>query len=227
MSGEKPVYLLAGKDSNLTRIVGCCREALQSCGKEAPAVAYIGTASGDDRAFFLMIRKILLKAGAGSVAMPHLATDKADAEAAKKLLNGCDAVFITGGEVEDGIYWLKKHGLDEYLQKLYRDGKLFFGMSAGSIMMGKSWVRWDVPGDNSTAEPFDCLGFVPAVFDAHAEDEDWAELKTLLRLMGPGSEGRGLSTGCMLRMDSTGNYEDLRVKSLLFRNEDGIIRRQS
>ena len=227
MSGEKPVYLLAGKDASRDRIVGCCREVLQSCGKEAPAVVYIGTASGDDRAFFMMVRMMLLKAGAGSVVMPKLATGKADVGAAKKLLDSCDAVFITGGEVEDGMYWLKKHGLDEYLQKLYREGKLFFGMSAGSIMMGKSWVRWDVPGNDTTAKQFDCLGLVPAVFDAHAEDEDWVELKTLLRLMGPGSEGRGLSTGCMLRMDSTGSFEDLRVKSLLFRNEDGIIRRKS
>lgn len=200
-----------------------CRTALGACAAASPKVAYIGTASGDSKPFFGFIRRAILKAGAGEVRLLPLASKKADAAAARGYLEDCDAVFITGGEVWDGMYWLDFHGLTGFLRELFAAGKLFFGMSAGSIMMGQHWVKWEKEDDDSTASLFDCLGLVPHTFDTHAEDEDWKELKCGLRLMGDGAEGHGIPSGGMLRADSAGGIYAIEKQPLLFRSRGGTI----
>jgi len=120
------------------------------------------------------------KAGAGKVTLVPIAGKCADTGAAKQMLSDADCIFLSGGEVEDGTVSLKKDGLDIFLTELYNSGKPFFEVSAGCIMMGSNWVRWDVENDDSTASLFDCLNFVPMTFDTHCENEDWKELPAAL-----------------------------------------------
>ena len=97
------------------------------------------------------------------------------------------------------------------------------GVSAGAIMLGRHWTHWDVEGDDGAARLFPCLGFVPFVFDAHGEKEDWAELKCTLRLLGPGAVGHGLSAGGFYSADARGGFTVIRKDPALFRNDGGII----
>jgi len=222
---KKSAFLIAGgippRRDSLER---CCAAALAGCGEPSPRVAYIGTASGDSRMFFASMRAVLKKAGAGDVDFIRLCGKKPDADA-KERLAACGAVFISGGEVEDGIRVLRERGLCDFLRELYGEGKTFFGLSAGTIMMGQRWVKWELPDDRGPSSLFDCLGLVPMTFDTHAEDEDWPELKEALRLMGPGAEGRGLPSGCMVRAEPDGSLFEAEGKMLAFRNEDGVVRR--
>ena len=57
-----------------------------------------------------------------------------------------------------------------------------FGISAGSVMLARDWVRFP-DDDDSKAEIFECIGAVPFCVDAHSEDDDWSELRTLLALL--------------------------------------------
>jgi cyanophycinase len=224
MSERKPLYLLAGGNFGNTRsMIPSLARALGECG-EKPRVAYIGTASGDNVIFFTMLRSLLKEAGAAQVALVRLAKNKADITAARQALERADAIFISGGEVDDGMRWLNQHGLAGFIKELYDRGKLFFGLSAGSIMMGTHWVRWEDPKDDATAELFDCLGFVPTTFDTHAEDEDWKELKAALRLQGPGAKGFGIPRGGMVVVDSQGNM-DAEIPLLRYENNGGEVQR--
>jgi hypothetical protein len=119
--------------------------------------------------------------------------------------------------------WLKKHDLCGFLKELYASGKRFMGLSAGVIMMGTHWVRWDVPGDDNTARLFPCLGIIPALFDVHGESEDWAELKAALKLLGSGSRGYALPGGCAISADSRGTLVNLEKEYLVFANDGGQI----
>jgi len=193
-------------------------------GIEKPLVAYIGTANGDNFAFFQMMKAMLKKAGAGKVVFVHLAKENPNLDAAKNALAGADVIFLSGGEVEDGMNWLNKHELTGFLKELYRTGKRFMGVSAGVIMMGTHWVHWDVEGDDNTARLFDCLAFTPRLFDVHGEDEDWVELKTALKLSGPGSRGYGLPGGSMISADSRGTLVNLEKEYLVFLNDEGRLR---
>jgi peptidase E len=225
MSNENPAFLLAGgRPRDPAAMVRSLARALGTCGSTTPKVAYVGTANGDSLAFFTAMKGLLVQAGAADVALVRLAKPTASAKAAREMLKSSDAIFISGGEVEDGMTGLSQHGLVEYFRELYSGGKLFIGMSAGSIMMGSHWVHWDDENDDATARLFDCLGFVPTVFDTHAEDEDWKEIKVALRLLGPGSKGYGIRREGMITGNSQGTLVNLEKELICFVNRDGEVR---
>lgn len=218
------VFLIAGGPSYdqelLTRDL---KLTLRSAGKENPAVACVGTANRDNADFFQRMKRSLLDAGAKEVLLTPIVGESADLDAAKRILSDADVIFLTGGEVEDGIQGLKTTGLDTLLTELFHDGRQFVGISAGSIMMGQHWVHWDVEGNDDTASLFDCLGFVPMTFDAHGEAEDWRELKCALGLLGFGSRGYGLSSGGFFCADSEGNLRSFRNDPKIFYNSKGQV----
>lgn len=219
-------FLIAGgPGSGRAALINYMKLGLADCGKVSPRVVYIGAASGDSRPFFTSIAALLRSAGAGEVEMPRTASKRADSEAAKAAIQAADAVFITGGEVEDGMKWVKYHGLDEVMRAKFEAGTPFMGLSAGSIMMGEHWCHWDREGDDSTASLFDCLSFVPHTFDTHAEDEDWCELKAALRLLGDGAEGCGIPSRGMVVAYSDGRLENVGDVRLTFANHGGMIER--
>ena len=199
------------------------RTALGACEKPSPKVAYVGTANGDNKLFFQFLKRPMVKAGAGQVLLVPIAGKRADTQAAKQILSEADCVFLSGGEVEDGIVPLKKTGLDIFLTELYNRGKPFFGVSAGCIMMERNWVHWEAGNDDGTASLFDCLNFVPMTFDTHCENEDWKELKCALRLMGTDAQGYGLSTNGFYAADSDGLLVSFRNAPAVFRNQGGTI----
>ncbi|MCL2884917.1 MAG: Type 1 glutamine amidotransferase-like domain-containing protein [Oscillospiraceae bacterium] len=218
------VYLIpGGHPPNFKQMTEDLGTALAACGKPHPAIAYVGTASGDNPLFFRLMKKQLTNAGAGAVTLAPLAGWRANPDAAKKILSEADGVFLSGGEVEDGIVALKKAGIDGLLTEMYHGGKPFFGVSAGCIMMGAHWVHWDAENDDSTASLFDCLHFVPLTFDTHCENEGWKELKCALRLMGDGAAGYGLSTGGFYTADGEGHLTSARNTPAVFHNSGGKI----
>ena len=217
-------YLIAGgPGSDPKEITERLRRAIVACGADAPAIAYIGTAMQDSKRFFDYVEPLLRAAGASSIDAIPLAADDADVEDAKRRLESADAVFITGGEPADGMYWLERHGLVGFLRRLFADGKLFFGISAGCIMMGAHWFRLADPDDAASAELIDCLGLVPTVFDAHGEDEDWCDLRLLLGLMGPGAQGYGLPRDGASYADRAGRLVDFEDRMPLFANLGGRV----
>ena len=225
---EKTAYLLAGgPSSDPNQMTEDFRTILRTIEKPDPSVAYIGTANHENEAFFQRISAPISEAGAGNVIMVPVLSENADINEAKRILSEADAVFLSGGEVEDGMSGLKKSGLDVFLRELFDGGKLFFGISAGSIMLGSCWVHWDTENDDSTSSLFPCLGFIPMVFDAHGENEDWQELKCALRLLGRDSEGYGLSSGGFYSAGSTGSFSSYRNGPEIFHNTGtDIIRKR-
>jgi cyanophycinase-like exopeptidase len=172
---------------------------------------------------------LLFRAGAETVDFVRLARDIIDADSAGETLSRADVIFFSGGEVEDGMDWINKHRLAGLLKDLYLNGRQFIGISAGAIMIGSHWVKWRIPENDDTAELFDCLGLVPEIFDTHAEDEDWVELKAALRLRGEGALGYGLPRGGVISADSRGNLINIVNKYLTFIYKNGafVVRERS
>ena len=195
MSALKPVYLLGGGPgadrSNLRRVL---RLAFAETGQPAPDIAYVGAASGDDRGFFRMIAGYLRAAGSGEVRLAPMAGRGADLDEARDALTSAALVFISGGDVEEGVRVLQTQRMMPLLTRLHKSGVPFLGVSAGSIMLARQWVRWRDDDDDSTAEAFACLGFAPVLCDAHGEEDDWHELKMLLRVVGNDAVGYGIPT---------------------------------
>jgi peptidase E len=177
-------------------------------GMARPSVAYVGAASGDNRFFFIWIAGLLKKAGAGPVRLAALASRRSDPDKARAILRESDLVFVSGGDVEVGMGVMEKSGAGKLLKDLHRSGKPFIGLSAGSIMLARRWVRWSDPDDDGTAEDFPCLGLAPLLCDTHAEKEDWEELGMLLRLT-RAAVGYGIPAGAALRVAADGSLSAL------------------
>lgn len=177
--------------------------------KPRPEMAYIGAASGDDKTFFGFIGNMIKSGGDCTIKQVLLSSPKADINLAKQILQNSDAIFMSGGDVEAGMQVLQERQLVSFIQELSATGKLFFGASAGSIMLAEKWVRWTDPEDDSSAELFPCLGIAPVICDTHAEKDDWEELKWALKLEKAGVTGYGIPTGSCLKITPNHRLETL------------------
>jgi peptidase E len=218
---KKPVYLLAGgRGSSYATIY---KEVLKEILAPQAVVAYVGAANNDDERFYKFMGDEIIKSGNCTLRNAALASPKADVDKAREILQQADAVFMSGGDVEAGIQVVESRKLTSFFRELYEQGKVFFGVSAGSIMLAKEWVRWEDPNDDASAGIFPCLDIAPVLVDTHAEDNDWEELKVALKLGGPGGTGYGIPTGACLKV-----YPDRRVEALArpvarFVNRDGEV----
>lgn len=209
MINQKPVYLLAGGRGGRRRTPDPLIQAVfRETGLASPTVAYVGTASDDDAGFFTYMAEFLRQAGARQVNHARICSEGA-LKKAQDILKVADAVFISGGDVDIGMRVLEEKNMIEFLAKLYGKGTLFFGFSAGSIILAKEWVRWRDPDDDSTAELFPCLGLAPVICDTHDEQGDWKELKAALKLGKDNTIGYGIVSGAAIKVFPNGKIEAL------------------
>jgi cyanophycinase-like exopeptidase len=172
-------------------------------------VGYVGTANDDDTRFLGFMAREMQEAGAGKVGHALITPRNADLKKAQNILVSADIIFVGGGDVERGMEVLQEKGMVDFLLGLYQQGKPFFGVSAGSIMLAKEWIRWRDPDDDATAEIFLCLGVAPVICDTHAEEDDWEELKALLELKPDKAEGYGITSGSAIKVFPDGKVEAL------------------
>jgi peptidase E len=207
---NKPVFLLAGGRGQRGASPDPLLQAVfKECGIPEPSVAYVGAANEDSSQFFGFITSAFKEAGAGKITHALTVPKKADLNKARDILEAADIIFISGGDVEAGMDVLREKELTSFFTGLASRGKPFFGLSAGTIMLAREWVRWRDPDDDSTAEIFPCLGIAPVVCDTHAEGDDWEELKALLKLEKDGTKGYGLPSGYGIKVFPDGRVEAL------------------
>ena len=202
------VHLVGGGPGTLLALRRHYKSALGTLGQrpKPPVVAYVGTASDDNRGFFAMIRAGL-SATPSRVVLARLASPRAPIREARTLLEECDMVFVSGGDVDHGMKVLQDKGMVETLRALAQRGKPMFGISAGSLMLSREWVRFP-DDDEARAEIFPCLGIAPVHCDAHSEGDGWSELRVLVRLLHERGDrepvGYGLTRKGALRVDIGG-----------------------
>jgi cyanophycinase-like exopeptidase len=228
MSSLKPVFLFAGgRPRNAQTLNPLFREVFKESGKISPTIAYVGVASDDSKSFFLMMATFLKGAGAGKIRHAIISPEKANLKKAQDIINSADIVYISGGDVEHGMQVLRKKNLIDFLVELYRQGKPFFGMSAGSIMLAKEWIRWRDPEDNATAEIFPCMGIAPVICDTHGEQDGWEELQDLLKLEQDNIKGYGIVSGNAIKVYPDGRIEALGGAIHQYTKQDGKIERMT
>ena len=222
----KPVYLLAGgRGGDRKKMTAIIRSVFKETGKPSPKVAYIGAATDDNLLFYKMMTLPLTAAGAGEVKRVVLASKKADIPKAKAILEDADVIYFGGGDVERGMQVLEEKNMVGFLQDLVRQDKVIFGISAGSIMLAKEWVRWKNPDDDDSVEIFPCLNIAPVVCDTHAEEDDWEELKTLLKIAPADMTGYGIPSDAAIIVLPDGKVEALGAPVVRFTRRGKEVRR--
>jgi peptidase E len=220
-----PIFLLAGGRGMKMRKGPdpLLQEVFRRVGCRRPTVAYVGAASSDRTEFRLWIASLLQRAGAGAVTLAPLCGRRGDAEKAKTVIESSDLVFLSGGDVEEGMQVLDEKGMVTVLRRLHRAGKLFCGMSAGSIMLSQRWVRWKDPADDTSSERFDCLGLAPILCDTHGEEDGWEELQVLLALSPNGTIGYGIVSGTAVVVEPDGTVSALGGEVDRFQKRSGTV----
>ena len=189
-----------------------------------PAVAYIGAASGDDMPFLQWAARWLVAAGAGATRLvPTVNPPTRDADEWRKRLEPFPIIFINGGDVDEGMNRLTDCGLADALPTLQAEGVRFLGLSAGSIMLAREWIRWTDPDDPDSAERFSCLGLAPILCDTHAEEDDWEELHALLKQQPVGAVGYGIPSAGALWIESETAVRALGCPAPRFRRDHGNV----
>lgn len=203
--------LFGGGPGSLLALRKHYRAALSEVASSDPLVAYVGAASSDNAAFFTMIRGGLA-AGSGQMRMVKLASPRASASEARDLLEAADLVFVSGGDVELGMKILEERDVASTMRRLAREGKPMFGISAGSIMLAREWVRFSEQ-DDGPGEIFACLGIAPVHVDAHDEEDGWGELRALIGLLAERGDrspvGYGLTKKGGLRVEVDGAHIEM------------------
>jgi peptidase E len=226
MAGTKPlpIHLMAGGPGSLKKAADpTLVRIIESTGVKNPAIAYIGAASGDNRRFFGFISEYLKKAGAGEILLAPL-SGRPDIKKARAIIGSADLIFVSGGDVEAGMDVLDKTGISAFLRAMHAAGRRIMGVSAGSIMLARQWVRWRVPDDDGSAEAFPCLGLAPVLCDTHGEEDAWEELHALINLLPDGEKGYGLRTGATISVDWKGNIKLVAGTVDVFTKKRGKIR---
>jgi cyanophycinase-like exopeptidase len=174
---------------------------VERLGKARPRIAYVGAAANDSPVFAAMVQAMVFGPQARVVNL-KLSRRKVSTTTIRAELADVDLVFFTGGDVARAMELIDERALGPYLRQLATEGKPMEGISAGAILLGRHWVRF--PGDDDArAEPFPCLGIVPASFDTHAERDEWHELRVLARLLAASDEREvfGIPSGACARWD--------------------------
>jgi peptidase E len=219
----QPVLLLAGGPGRSPAFGPLLQPFFADLPPE-PAIAYIGAASGDDNPFLRWATSWLNAAGAGAVRLiPTVNPPTRDPAEWRRLLDPFPIIFINGGDVEEGMALLDQCNLSNTLRELQAEGIRFLGLSAGSIMLSREWVRWQDPEDPESAERFPCLGIAPVFCDTHAEEDEWEELRALLTLQAPGAIGYGIPSDGALWVESAHKVQPLSKPAPVFRRETGGI----
>jgi len=227
-SKRGPLFLVAGGSSPVTTRGPdpLVRLAIQRTGLYRPRVAYIGAASGDDPTIRERNVVMLKKAGAGLVTLAPLCR-RVNAPRAALIVESSNLVFLSGGDVQAGMDVLHERGMVPFLRQVYRAGMPFLGVSAGSIMLSRSWVKWNDPDDEG-AELFPCLGLARICCDAHGEKDGWGELKVMLALRPTGTSGYGIVSGSAIVVEPDGSLSALGGEVHVFkRRKAGVVQVES
>jgi cyanophycinase-like exopeptidase len=221
-----PLYLIAGGTESVPdRVV---QAALRMTGISRPRVAYIGVASADSAALRRRYDARLRKAGAGLVLPVPLCGRLGNARRAARAIESADVVFFSGGDVEAGMRVLEARGIVPFLRSAHRSGRPFIGVSAGSIMLCRSWIRWPDPRDEASAELFPCLGLSRIICDTHGEGDGWSELKAALTRRPVGATGYGIVSGSAVIVEPDGTVSSFGGEVHVFkRRKSGIAQVRS
>jgi cyanophycinase-like exopeptidase len=221
-----PIYLLAGgpgaKRQSPDPIL---QMALRELGKTKPTVAYIGAAHGDSLMFFLFIKRLITAAGAGKVELVPLVKKKSDIEKAQSIIQSADCIFVSGGDVKEGMRVLTERSVIALIKKRYNEGALIIGVSAGSIMLAKQWIDWPDENNEASAELFPCMNIAPVLCDTHGEEDEWNELHSLVHLTEGDQIGYGIPSGGAMRISPDGVVEAISMPLFRIEQRGGKIAR--
>ncbi|ATG53192.1 peptidase E [Brachybacterium vulturis] len=154
-----------------------------------PRICNIGTASGDDKGFQRDMEEAAREAG---YVLHHLSLfPQPNVEDIEDYLRGFDVLWVNGGSVVNLLAVWRAHGLPEILRRLWQDGVVLAGISAGSLCWFEGGVTDSFGPELRPVR--DGLGFLPGANGVHMDSEQ-RRRPLLYELVAAGTLGSALCT---------------------------------
>jgi peptidase E len=200
----QPLYLLADSQLLFRRDRGSAfLDGVRARLPRSPSAAYVGASNGDNPELYTVFTAAMEGLGITRTRMIPSAPTIAD----EAFLATADLVLLAGGDVEQGWRAMDASGVRKLLLRRHREGAMLIGVSAGAVQLGM--LGW-AAGDPSPERTFQTFGLVPFVIDAHAEAEDWPELRRVVRDRRGAVRGLGIPRGGGLVLHPDGAIEAVR-----------------
>lgn len=145
-------------DERLIRLIGV----------KQPRIGYISSAPDPQRAYFKLKRSYYARMGAELVV--YFDSESKDIESDMKILAGCDAIHLSGGNTFTFLGWLRSRGIMPLLRSYAAEDRgVLIGVSAGAILMTPTVETAALCGDERPAEfkDVEALGLVDFYFWPH------------------------------------------------------------
>jgi hypothetical protein len=99
----------------------------------------------------------------------------------------------------------EQNGLKDVISRKRYEGSTLVGVSAGAMQLGLGSLARD-----EQPKTLNLFGFAPFFVGAHAEDDEWFDLRVLVNLAQPGVRGVGIPTGGGAIYGADGTLEPIR-----------------
>jgi peptidase E len=214
---SKPVYLLADSQllfwkENDRWFSQRIREDMEP---KRDRAAYIGASNGDDVQFYEMFRAAMEMIGLSQCRMIPSRPSGED----MTFLEEAGLVLLSGGDVERGWRTLEENGVRDMILRKRYDGTVMVGVSAGAVQLGLGALT-----QATQPQKLETLRFAPFFIGAHDENQDWWDLRALVKLAQNDVRAVGIPAGAGAIYHYDGTLEPIRKVLVELLKEEGKIK---
>jgi hypothetical protein len=199
----KPLYLLADSQlffwkSENDSLAERLRADLDTTN---PKAAYVGASNSDQPEFYSLFQAAMESMGISNCRAVPSQPSREDIS----FLENADLIVLSGGDVERGWRTFEQNGLKELLPRKRFDGAILMGVSAGAVQLGLGHLS-----NAAQPKPLEMFRFAPFYVGAHDEENDWWDLRALVKLSQSDVRGIGIPAGGGAVYQSDGTLEPIR-----------------
>lgn len=181
--------------------------------------AYIGASNGDNPQFYQMFQNAMNAIEIFNCRHITAQASQTDLD----YLGHADIILLSGGDVHLG--WQTLREFAPTLAKARKNGAVIIGTSAGAIQLGA--IGWYDKPHLSNTDIFGTLGFIPAIFSAHENKEQWPLLRQAMTQTGGCLPGIGIPAGAGVLITADNSFQALRKPMITMTIKDNKLQQQS
>ncbi len=157
LHSDQSVLLTAQRDGELIRSLS---------GKRNPRVGYIPSCADPRRKYFS--EKVAYYEKIGLSTVDYFDPEEWHSESEVTSFFSCDVIHLSGGEVVPFAHRLRNSGCDALLRDFAARGGVLLGVSAGAMVLGKTFASASLFGEKGS---FEGLGFFDFEIVPHAAEK--------------------------------------------------------
>jgi hypothetical protein len=212
----QPLYLLADSQLLFSRSPGHLlgEKISAEIDTKSAKAAYIGASNGDQPEFYGLFTAAMDGMGISNCRMVPVKPSPQDIA----FLESADLILLAGGSDEAGWNVFEQNGLKDFITRKRLDGVTIIGISAGAVQLGLGSL-------SNSAQPkqLQMFRFAPFYVGAHAEENDWWDLRALVNLSQLDVRAIGIPTGGGAIYHADGTLEPMRKPLFELLKQDGKI----